>query len=822
MHEGGQFNVDGGPLDGFVVVDLTSQLGGAYCTKLLVDAGAQVIKLEPPDGDPLRRRSASRTEIPRGHDSAIFRFLAASKQSVVIDPAIEGDLELAARLIGSAGAVVWTPGTSVADHPSLAPQRLAAQFPSLIVTAITPFGLDGPWAGRPASDLTLQAWAGGVWARGVPERAPVAVGGGQDQWASGIAAAASTLLARIGSHRNGRGGLVDVSALEALAQWLFGYGPMTSMDIAGRPLRDVRSVHIPGVEEAKDGWVGLMVGTAQQWFDFCAMVGHPEWTEDPSLLLVTTRSDHGSGIAPAITEWTSQHTVEAIRELASAFQIPNSPIGNGSSIPTFDHFVERGSFVENPHGGFLQPVSPYRLDDIPTRPFGPAPDLGADTARLRALAKSGAAATPSGPEGGGELPLAGVRVLDLTSLFAGPFFTRVMGMFGAEVIHLESISRPDLYRMYSLKQVGSDEDWCEWTPQFSCCNTNKKDLTLDLQTERGRDLLLELVATCDVVVENFSTRVMENLRLDYDTLRGTRDDLIMVRMPGFGVDGPWRDVPAFAPIIEDAAGITWMTGYPDDKPQEAQSVGDPNAALHALTATLLALEHRRRTGKGACVEASMVGAALNIAAEQVVEFGAYGKLLTRSGNRNPLAAPQGLYRSSEKDEHGVHDLWVAIATENDEQWSRLRRVLGDPEWARDAGLDHVDGRLDAHDLIDEHLDRWCAARTRDEIVDTLWSAGVPVAKVVAPHEQGAVEQLVERGFFEVVEHPVMGAARYDTFSARFSNGPRPYNRTSGPLLGEHNDELLSALGCTAEEIARLTEEHVIGRQPRMGWSRRAT
>ena len=626
------------------------RLGGAYCTKLLVDAGAEVIKLEPPDGDPLRRRSPSRSAIPKGHDSAIFQFLAASKQSMVIDPAVDADIELATRLIELADAVVWTPGTAVADHPSLAPKRLAEQFPSLIVTAITPFGLDGPWAARPASDLTLQAWSGGVWARGVPGRAPVAVGGGQDQWASGVAAAASTLLARIGSHRTGRGSLVDVSALEALAQWLFGYGPMTSMDIAGRPLRDVRSVHIPGVEEAKDGWVGLMVGTAQQWFDFCAMVSHPEWTDDPSLLLVTTRSDHGSGIAPAIAEWTSQRTVEEIRELASAFQIPNSPIGDGSSIPTFDHFVERGSFVENPHGGFLQPVSPYRLGDIAARPFGPAPVLGGDTTRLRARADERAVPASGSPDGGdgagAELPLAGVRVLDLTSLFAGPFFTRVMGMFGAEVIHLESISRPDLYRMYSLRQVGTDDDWCEWTPQFSCCNTNKKDLTLDLQTPRGRDLLLELVATCDVVVENFSARVMENLRLDYDTLRGGRDDLIMVRMPGFGVDGPWRDVPAFAPIIEDAAGITWMTGYPDDKPQEAQSVGDPNAALHALTATLLALEHRRRTGKGACVEASMVGAALNIAAEQVVEYSAYGKLLMRSGNRNPLAAPQGLYRSS--------------------------------------------------------------------------------------------------------------------------------------------------------------------------------
>jgi crotonobetainyl-CoA:carnitine CoA-transferase CaiB-like acyl-CoA transferase len=689
------------------------------------------------------------------------------------------------------------------------------------VTSITPFGLDGPWADRPWSDLTLQAWSGGIWARGVPGRAPVAVPGRQDQWSVGITAAVATLAARIAFRTTGRGQLLDVSILEALCQWLFGYSPVTSFDIAGRPTKETRSVHIPGVEVTKDGWVGLMVGTAQQWFDFCAMVEHPEWIEDPSLLLVTTRSEGGSGISPAITQWTSQRTTAEIRELASAFRIPNAPVGNGETIPTLDHYVERGSYVRSPGGDFLQPDLPYQLSGVPMRPFGPPPRLGEHTEQYRS-APGAPRPAPSAPRatgatGGTVLPLHGVRVLDLTSLFAGPFATRVLGMLGAEVIHLESVNRPDLYRMYSLRTVGADDAWWEWTPGFAGSNTNKAGLTLNLQTPRGRALFLALVATVDVVVENFSARVIENFDLGYDVLRAQRPDLIMVRMPGFGLHGPWRDIPAFAPIVEDAAGITWLTGYPDDKPQEAQSVCDPNAALHAVAATLLALEHRAATGAGVLVEASMVDAAINIAAEQVVEFGALGTLLQRDGNRAPAGAPQGLYRAAELDEFGRRDCWVAIATESDDHWRHLCGALGNPRWARDPALATAAGRRAAHDHIDAELDAWCATKTSDEIVELLWSSGVPVGKVLAPHRQGDLPQLRARRFFETVDHPVLGPARYDTFGARFSSAPVTYNRRSAPTFGQDNHAILGELGCSPAELEELEELGVIGTEPTMGW-----
>jgi crotonobetainyl-CoA:carnitine CoA-transferase CaiB-like acyl-CoA transferase len=287
-------------------------------------------------------------------------------------------------------------------------------------------------------------------------------------------------------------------------------------------------------------------------------------------------------------------------------------------------------------------------------------------------------------------------------------------------------------------------------------------------------------------------------------------------MPGFGLDGPWRDKPAFAFVIEDAAGLTWRTGYPDQNPVSPYAMGDSNAGTHALCGLLLGLEHRRRTGEGVLVEAAMVDAALNVAAEQVVEHSAYGVRLDRTGNRGPAAAPQNLYLTADADEAGVRDTWVAVAVADAAQWRALRDALGQPAWAMDAALETADGRRRAHDELDRHLSDWCAGRSRDEVVDRLWAAGVPVAAVLQPHEQTALPPLLHRGFFEEVEHPVTGRARHATLPMRFSRGPERLHRRHAPLLGEHTEDVLRALGVTDAELTELEEDGVIGRAPAAG------
>jgi crotonobetainyl-CoA:carnitine CoA-transferase CaiB-like acyl-CoA transferase len=287
----------------------------------------------------------------------------------------------------------------------------------------------------------------------------------------------------------------------------------------------------------------------------------------------------------------------------------------------------------------------------------------------------------------------------------------------------------------------------------------------------------------------------------------------MVRMPGFGLDGPWRDDPAFAFVIEDASGLSWMTGYADTNPISPYSVGDPAAGVHALVGLLLALEHRRCTGEGVLVEAAMVDAAINVAAEQVIEHSAYGALLTRDGNRGPTAAPQNLYLAADLGPEGVRDSWVAIAVSNDEEWRALRGALGDPAWATTPDLESASGRRRQHAVIDGHLSTWCGTRARDVIVEHLWAAGVPVAPVLQPHQQRELTQLRFRGFFEPVDHPVVGGALHAALPMRLSRGPDRLHVRHAPLLGEHTREILASVGLTDEQLSELACDGVIGTAP---------
>ncbi len=797
------------PLVGYTVVDLSTGIAGAYCTKLLADGGADVVKVESPQGDPLRRWSSSGTAIPAASDGALFGYLAGSKHSVVADAEVGDDIEMVHKLLAAADAVVWSAGSKLAEHHSFRPAAIHTAYPHLTVTSITPFGLKGPWRDRAATEFTLQAWSGGIvgLGRGLPERAPVFVGGQVGEYLAGAYASAATLASRCSGLSSGAGQLIDLSMLETQILCLT-YYPVSYFEMLGRPWRNARRLTVPGVAQAKDGLVDLGCGTAQQWFDLCAMVGHPEWIDEESALSITEQANVH---AEEIYAWVRSTPADEIHDLATAFRIPNAPVANGANVASLDHFRERGSFVRNPRDGFQQPGHPFRMRPAQLRQPQPAPRLGEHTAHYRA-----AYVTPRPKPTGNvkPLPFSGLRILDMTTFWAGPCCTHFMAMLGAEVIHVESARRPDGTRLIAGIPVSEDQ-WWEKSPIFAALNTNKKGLTLDLQSPRGRELLRRLIATCDVVVENFTPRVLDQIGLDFEAVQAIRPDVVMLRMPGFGLDGPWRDNPAFAYAIESASGLSWLTGYPDRPPFEPYSLGDPNAGVHALNGLLLALEHRRRTGQGVFVEAAMVDAALSISAEQVIEYSAYGALLDRAGNRGPTAAPQNLYRAADIDEFGRPDTWVAVAVANDDQWRCLCDALGSPSWAVDPRLSTAAGRRAHEDLIDEQLAAYCRDRTVDAIVRTFWDAGVPVAKVLQPHRQTELDQLTFRDFFEELDHPVNGRARLSTVPMRLSGGSVPFHRHPAPLLGQHNHELLAELGVTEAEIAELEADGIIGSTPAM-------
>jgi crotonobetainyl-CoA:carnitine CoA-transferase CaiB-like acyl-CoA transferase len=282
-------------------------------------------------------------------------------------------------------------------------------------------------------------------------------------------------------------------------------------------------------------------------------------------------------------------------------------------------------------------------------------------------------------------------------------------------------------------------------------------------------------------------------------------------MPAFGLSGPWRERTGYAQNMEQVSGMATMTGYADDRPLVPNGICDPLAGNHALVALLLAFEHRRKTGEGMLVEVPMIGAAINVTAEQALEYQAFGHLMQRDANRGPTAAPQNVYRTAEVEEDGSRDHWVAVAVESDAQWEGLRRALGDPGWAADPALATPAGRRAQHDAIDGHLAAWCAGRSGDEVVDALWDAGVPVAKVLAGPEVRHIPQLAARGFIESVEHPLTGCSLHYGYPARFSAGPARLHRRPAPTLGQHNREILvDLLGVSPEEFAALEADAVIG------------
>jgi crotonobetainyl-CoA:carnitine CoA-transferase CaiB-like acyl-CoA transferase len=281
----------------------------------------------------------------------------------------------------------------------------------------------------------------------------------------------------------------------------------------------------------------------------------------------------------------------------------------------------------------------------------------------------------------------------------------------------------------------------------------------------------------------------------------------MMRMPAFGLDGPWRDRTGFAQTMEQISGMAWVTGFADGPPVIPRGPCDPLAGMHAVLALLVALEHRRRTGEGQLVESTMVEAALNAAAEQVLEWQAYGRLLGRDGNRGPVSAPQNLYACRGTEQ------WIALAVATDAQWAALVNVLGRPSWATDASLATHAGRRAAHDRLDETLARVCTESDRDDLVARLLSAAVPAAAVLHPSELANNPQLRARGFCEAVTHPVTGTHELPGLPMRFS-AMDGWSHTPAPTLGQDTAAVLrELLGMDDAEIAALRADGIIGERP---------
>ncbi len=775
------------PVEGLRLLDLSDRIAGAYCTKLLVDAGAEVIKLEPADGDPLRQ------------EGPLFSYLCAGTQSVVADP---GDRGTFTELVRWCDAVILTCGRRKAKLAGRDPSAMAAVHPGVVVVSVSDFGWSGPWEERPATEFTLQALCGATGFRGFPDGPPVSVGGRIGEYVGGMYAALAVLAAQRGKRTGAawpRGSHIDVSLLECMTQSMQGHEWLHASLMGLTEF--TRSVEIPSIEPAKDGWVGMSMVTGQQWRDFATMVEQPELVDDPELCLQLGRWPRRAEVDALIHPWLAARTVAEVVELASLFRVPMAPLGNGATIPKMDHFVERRVFVENP-AGFRQPRPPWRMSRCDPAPLRAAPDLGAHDLPAASPILT---APPSTRSSAQPLPLSGTRIIDFTAFWAGPSATFLLGALGADVVKIESIQRPDGMRFAGGSGI-PHERWWEHSWIFHGVNAGKRSVTLDLGDTEGLRLVRSLIERADAVVENFSPRVIEQFGLDWEELHASNPRLIMVRMPAFGLDGPWRDRVGFAPTMEQLSGMAWRTGFREGAPMAPRGACDPIAGAHAAVAFLAALSHRDRTGEGQLVEVPMVEVALNLTAEQVIEHQVHGVVLQRDGNRG-VGAPQNVYRCA------GDDAWIALAVETDAQWGGLVRALGSPAWAGEDGLSTAVGRRRAHDELDARLAPWFASRSVADAVATLLANGVPAAEVVLPPAVVENEQLVDRDFFEQLFHPDAGWQRYAglPFHAPPVAG---WCQSPPPTLGQHNDEVLGAdLGLADGELDELRSRQVIGDRP---------
>ena len=780
-------------LEGVRVLDLTTVVAGNYATKLLADAGAEVIAVEPEGGSPLRQWSPTNA-VPPGEDGAIFRYLHASKRSV---RASVPDDELAA-LVASADVLV--------EGGSVEVPGLREQHPHLVVLSVTPWGRTGPWAGRPWTHFTVEAASGSVLFRGLPTETPYQAGGHIVEWTTGSYAAACVIPALLHARRTGMGAHLDCSMLETMAIAGSTFSDLMN-SMLGRPpveaLGPARSLETPSVEPCKDGWVGFNTNSGQMFLNYLMVIERFDMLDDAEWISLAHRYAH-------LDEWNEiqhaylrEHTIEEILERCAEFRVAAAQVNDGETILSNEHFVERGVFVENP-AGFLQPRAPYLVDGAPVRPFEPAPALGEADGSLSLPPRE----AWSERQSSNALPLEGVRVLDLTSWWAGPAATGIAAFLGAEVIHVESTTHPDGMRATGF--YFHPDTWWEYGHMFVNANTNKLGITLDLSQERGLELVKELVKQCDIVVENFAPRVCERWGLTWDVIHGLNPKAVFVRMPAFGLSGPWRDRVGFAQTMEMMAGMAWVTGPLGGPPRIMRGPCDPIAGMHGAVAMLTAFEDARRTGVGHFVEAPMVEAAVNCAAEVILEFTAYGQHLTRMGNRSPEAAPQGLYQCQ-----GAEN-WLALSVADDDQWLALRKVLGEPDWALSSAFDTHEGRWAGHDELDERLAAWASTQDVADAAERLVEAGVPAVEAWDPRRESFHPQLQARGLYENVEHPVVGIQPCQGLPVRWSGIDR-WVRTPAPTLGQHTRDVLSRiLGLSEADLDALDAAGVIGTEPSVG------
>ena len=400
--------------------------------------------------------------------------------------------------------------------------------------------------------------------------------------------------------------------------------------------------------------------------------------------------------------------------------------------------------------------------------------------------------------------LAGVCVIDLSMGWAGPLAARHLADMGADVIKVEGCVRFDWWRGWEATQAWIDDAGAEKNPAFNMVNRNKRAITLDLSTPTGSDLLKRLVELADIVVENYSAGVLPKLGLSYDVLSAVNPTLVMISMPAFGTDGPWRGYRAYGSTVEQASGLPHLAGRPTDPPTMVHvALGDSVGGLNGAAALLTALRHRRRTGKGQHLDLSQSQCLFPLGIQGILTQSATGNAPPRLGNRSLQYAPHGVYPCAGEDE------WIAIQVCNDAQWAALATLAGID------GFGDVEDRLARVEALDEAVANFTANQVAELLMQDLQAAGIPAGHVASGLELAVDPHLAARGFWKLMERAHVGELPHPAAPYRVGEEPFDIDRVA-PTLGQHNSEVLAELlELSDEEIADLERQGIIGDTPRL-------
>ena len=796
-------------LAGINVLDLTNNIGGAYCTKLLADLGATVMLVESPDnGHPLRHTGPFLGGEPNVDKSGQFLYFSTNKRSIALDIEKQHDRETIRALASKSDLIVETYKPGVLEQYGLGYGVFQSDNPRTVLTSITHFGQTGPYRDWESEEIVDYALGGYMYFGGNAEREPLMVHDNQPQLNAGMQAAIASLAALWWARKSGKGQHVDVSALESMLSahaWT-----ASSWTHEGIVMRRSAPDSIP----CKDGWVWFFLA---RWDpNVFILIERPDLIDDPRFSDRQAWVRNRDELKALLETWTIEHSKEEIFRLGQELRLPVTPVFDASDLVKSPQLQTREWFLNLIHpvaGEHSLPGFPYKFSETPPTIQYPAPLLG-DNNSFEPIVTPPPRPTAMRPPIEDDLyqhhplPFKGVRILEITANWAGPLAGRHLADLGAEVIKIEGPDRP-MTRGGRFPGSNPLRYHYNRSAYFNKMNRNKYGITLDLNSTKGRALFLRLAKKSDVIIENNSPRVMRNFNLDYSVLKKINPEIIVISISGFGQTGPDKDYVAYGANIEASSGLAAVTGYlDDDRPYRTTLFyADPVTAGHAAFAIESALFYRERTGKGQFVDLSLQENGITFLPESTLAYLVTGSVVPKLGNRHTKYAPQGCYPS-----YG-DDSWIVLCIRSDAEWRLLCEVIGDETLADNPRFSTVEMRHANHAEIDSIISKWTKTYDHNEASSILQDAGIPSGPVLANWEMVSNHHINERAFYVPVAHKEMGVFPYPNMPWKLTATPGLI-RSPSPCFGEHNDLIFrDFLRLDDNELDVLYKERVISDEP---------